>query len=195
MEKAGKILLVIVSITYPVLIFLGLVVFKTPPRILSLCIAFVVVVNFLAFTGRKAAGGKKNVGKYILTGVLALLVVFIFIFNSEVCLKLYPVIINVSLLATFGWTLLRPPVMILRFASIQDKTLSEQEGYPGIVSYCRKVTIIWCSFFVFNILMSLYTTFFLSDFFWSLYNGLISYILIGVLFFGEMAVRHFVQKR
>jgi uncharacterized membrane protein len=29
----------------------------------------------------------------------------------------------------------------------------------------------------------------MSDFVWTLYNGLISYVLIGLLFFGEMGVR------
>lgn len=195
MNRLGKILLVVLSILYPCAVFIGLVFLKTPPRILSLCVVLVVVVNFLAATGKKSAKHRISPGKFILAVILVFLVIAIFVTNSERLLKIYPVIMNASLLATFGLTLFRQPSMILRFATLQDKSLADNPDYPGIVLYCRRVTIVWCVFFVFNMCMALYTTFFASSLAWSLYNGLISYILIGILFVGEMVVRHFVQKK
>jgi len=195
MKVAGKVALGILSVLYPCLMFLGLVVFKVQPRVLSLCMALAVALGFLSLTGDKKKAGKPPIAKYALAGAAAILVVITLVANSALCLKLYPVFVNTSLLATFGFTLLRPPSMILRFASLQDRHLAEHEGYPSIVKYCRTVTIVWCCFFVFNLGMAAYTTFFLSDLAWSLYNGLISYILLGILFLGEMVVRRIVQKK
>lgn len=195
MKVAGKVALGVLSVLYPCLMFLGLVVFKVQPRVLSLCMALAVALGFLSLTGEKRKESKPPLAKYALTGAAAILAVSALVANSALCLKLYPVFVNASLLATFGFTLIRPPSMILRFASLQDRHLAEDEGYSRIVQYCRTVTIVWCCFFVFNLGMAAYTTFFLSDFAWSLYNGLISYILLGILFLGEMVVRRIVQKK
>jgi uncharacterized membrane protein len=195
MGKAGKVALVVLSVLYPCLVFLGLAVFKVQPRLVSLCMVLAVLLNFLSLTGERKASGRLPLGKLALIGVACVLIAVAVVANSGICLKLYPVFVSGTLLATFGATLARPPSMILRFATLQDRRLSEDPGYPGIVRYCRAVTGIWCGFFVFNIGMALYTAFCLSDFAWSLYNGLISYILIGVLFVGEMVVRRIVQKK
>lgn len=195
MGRGGKIALVVLSVLYPCLVFLGLVVFKVQPRVVSLCMLTVVILNFLSLTGERKSSGRLPIGKLALTGGACILVAVTVASNSGICLKLYPVFVSVSLLATFSLTLVHPPSMILRFATLQDRKLSETPGYPGIVRYCRVVTVVWCGFFVFNLGVSLFTTFFMSDFAWSLYNGLISYILIGTLFVGEMAVRRIVQKK
>lgn len=195
MGRGGKIALVVLSVLYPCLVFLGLVVFKVQPRVVSLCMLTVVILNFLSLTGERKSSGRLPIGKLALTGGACILVAVTVASNSGICLKLYPVFVSVSLLATFSLTLVRPPSMILRFATLQDRKLSETPGYPGIVRYCRVVTVVWCAFFVFNLGVSLFTAFFMSDFAWSLYNGLISYILIGTLFVGEMAVRRIVQKK
>jgi len=195
MGRMGKILFAILSILYPCLVFIGLVYLKTPPRMLSLCVAVVVIVNFLAATGEAKKTGKRPVGKYVLAALLALLVLTVFLTNSEALLKFYPVVMSASLLVTFGVTLFRKPSMILRFAALQDKRIKDSPDYPDIARYCWRVTLVWCAFFVCNMLAALYTTLFSSRLVWSLYNGLISYILIGILFLGEMVVRHFVQKK
>jgi uncharacterized membrane protein len=192
MKNVGKILLVVLSILYPCIVFAGLFFWGTPPRILGLCVAVVVALNFLTATDKSNDSGNPPFSKYLATGCLGLLVIAIFVTNSERLLKIYPVVMNVTLLVTFGATLFRSPSMILRFASLQDKTVVDD---PSVVLYCRKVTAVWCCFFIFNIGVSLYTVFFASNLVWSLYNGLISYILIGILFVGEKVVRHFVQKK
>lgn len=195
MGSLGKAFLVIVSVAYPCLVFLGLVVFKVSPRILSLVVVLVAAGNFLSLTGKKRDDAGRAAGKIALTAVLGLLAALIMVFNSGFFLKLYPLVISAFLLGSFAFTLARPPSMILRFATLQDKELPHRDSYPVVVRYCRAVTIVWCGFFVFNLCVSAYTMLFLPDFAWSLYNGLISYILIGVLFFGEMIVRRFVQVK
>ncbi len=81
--------------------------------------------------------------------------------------------------------------MIQRFAEIREKDIT-----PAKQSYMRKLTLVWCGFFVMNALISFYTLWFGSTKLWMLYNGLISYILIGVLVLGELLYRHLaVMKR
>lgn len=191
----GRILTIVLSILYPCLVFVGLTVFKTPPRVLSLCVAVVVAFNFLSITGKRAPRGGLSLSAIALPAALGALVVAVALTNSERLLKFYPVLVSASLLGTFGFTLLRPPSMILRFATVQDKALAEKPDFPRTERYCRNVTVVWCVFFFINMSMALYTTFFASSFAWSLYNGLISYILIGILFVGEMVVRPYFQKK
>jgi acyl-coenzyme A synthetase/AMP-(fatty) acid ligase len=101
---------------------------------------------------------------------------------------------NMLFLITFGITLFQPPSMIYRFAIIQDKTIPNSTGEKKIAVYCRKVTVVWTAFFILNGSMAGWTILSGSNMFWSVYNGGISYILIGVLFAGEYMVRKKVQK-
>jgi uncharacterized membrane protein len=56
------------------------------------------------------------------------------------------------------------------------------------------VTLIWCAFFVANCAMGIWTALYADWSFWTLYNGLIAYVGIGVLFFGEVLVRPLFRK-
>ncbi|MDR2597596.1 MAG: AMP-binding protein [Treponema sp.] len=84
--------------------------------------------------------------------------------------------------------------MIYRIAVIQDKSIRYSPGKRQIENYCRKVTVIWVSFFIFNGNLSIWTIFSGSDILWSVYNGGISYLLMGILFAVEFMVRKKVQK-
>jgi uncharacterized membrane protein len=61
-------------------------------------------------------------------------------------------------------------------------------------TYTRNLTYVWCVFMLINLLISIYTIF-LSDAIWMLYNGCISYILVGSLFAIEYLVRIILRKR
>ncbi|SAL46111.1 hypothetical protein AWB74_02031 [Caballeronia arvi] len=107
--------------------------------------------------------------------------------DSERLLHIYPSLVNFGLLIAFGATLVRGPSMIEKFARIGTPDLSE----PA-VRHTRRVTQIWCAFFAANGLFSLYTALYWSREAWSLYNGAISYGLIGVLIAGEIVWRYLV---
>ncbi len=55
--------------------------------------------------------------------------------------------------------------------------------------YTRRVTQVWCGFFVLNGGLALCTALWASDAGWALYNGLVAYVLMGLLFAGEWLVR------
>ena len=115
--------------------------------------------------------------------------------DSDILLKLYPLLMNLLFLATFTITLFQPPTMIYRFATLADKTIQGSPGEKHIAAYCKKVTIVWICFFIFNGSIAAWTIFFGSNLMWSVYNGGISYILMGILFAGEFMVRKIVQKK
>jgi uncharacterized membrane protein len=104
--------------------------------------------------------------------------------NELLTLRFYPAIVNAALLVLFSWTLLSPPSLIERIARIQHPDLPPE----GII-YTRRVTQIWCGFFIINGSIALATALWSSVEIWSLYNGLIAYLLIGLLLVGEYLVR------
>jgi uncharacterized membrane protein/acyl-CoA synthetase (AMP-forming)/AMP-acid ligase II/3-hydroxymyristoyl/3-hydroxydecanoyl-(acyl carrier protein) dehydratase len=189
----SKILFFIAAALYPVLIFYFLVIRKTPLRIFSLFV--VVFAIFIFITGTSAKTKTKGVS--FIWNSVALLVLggLCFIINSAVILKLYPLLMNILFLFAFGSTLFFPPNMIFRFATMQDKSIKGSINEKRVAAYCRKVTFVWCGFFICNGSISAWTIFSGSDALWSVYNGGISYILIGLLFAGEFVVRKMVQRK
>ena len=57
------------------------------------------------------------------------------------------------------------------------------------------MTIVWCCFFIINGGIAAYTTFFCSREVWALYNGGISYALMGTLFVVEYIIRKLVDGK
>ena len=119
-----------------------------------------------------------------------MLIVIVFFFHSLETLMPYPVLVTLSLLILFAVILFFKPSMIERLARMQEPDLSEHA-----VRYTRKVTIVWCIFFICNGSIAFYTALFSSNEIWTLYNGLISYILMGVLFLSEFAYRKLVAQK
>ncbi|MFL0815344.1 COG4648 family protein [Vibrio parahaemolyticus] len=123
------------------------------------------------------------------TGAVGILLVALgMVFKQHGWLKFYPVVVNICMLCVFAFSLKQPQSIIERLARLQEPELP-----PSGVAYTRKVTMVWCVFFVLNAAFALYTCF-LQVKIWTLYNGLISYLLAGSLFAGEWIVRQFVRK-
>jgi uncharacterized membrane protein len=165
---------------YPLLIFAGL--HFLDPRGIGLLL-------LVALALRHRAQVAKLVSRFSPTQVAALALPFVlgaavFVTNSEPLLRLYPTSISASMLVLFGLTLVHPPTMVERFARLQAPDLP-----PAHVRYTRRVTEVWCGFFVMNGLVSAYTALFASREAWALYNGLIAYVLMGALFLGERLLR------
>lgn len=106
--------------------------------------------------------------------------------NDVITLRLYPALINLGLLVIFAASLHFPPPVIERLARLQHPDLP-----PKGVLYTRKVTQVWCVFFLLNGLTALATALWSSFAVWSLYNGLVAYVLMGML----MAIEYWVRIR
>lgn len=174
-------------LAYPLLVYFGLTYFE--PRVIAL---FLVVLATARLVLAKSGGGGREVGPQLLltlavAGVIGFLALLT---NSSDYLRFYPVCMNVLLLVLFVSSLLRPPSMIERFARIAEPDLP-----PDGVRYTRNVTKVWCGFFVLNGSIALYTSVASSMDVWVLYNGAVSYALIGLLFAGEYLFRRWWRRR
>lgn len=104
--------------------------------------------------------------------------------NNESALRVYPVMINVIMLATFGISLIHGRPVVERLARLQHPDLP-----PEAVRYTRRVTQIWCGFFCVNGLVAAMLGLWASWQVWAWYTGAISYVLMGALFVGEWLLR------
>ena len=120
---------------------------------------------------------------------------FCFMTQKTIFLKLYSVAISLIFLAAFGSTLFSAPSMVFRLATLMDKTIKGSSWEKQVEGYCYKVTVVWCCFFILNGSVSVWTAFFASDRAWSIYNGGISYVLMGLLFAVEFIVRRRVDEK
>ncbi len=200
MKKFLKALFYVIAAVYPILVFSLLVIFKVDTKILSICIIALAAAFFLSATGSKKAGNKNEKGtldwKPLVSSVLFLAAgLFCFITGQEYFLKLYSVVINATFLCVFGSTLFFEPNIIFRFATLADKNIKGSSYESDVKSYCKKVTLVWCCFFILNGGVATYTTFFCSREVWALYNGGISYALMGILFVVEYIIRKIVDKK
>ena len=94
------------------------------------------------------------------------------------------------LLVVFAFSLCHPPTVVERLARLTEPDLP-----PSGVRYTRKVTAVWCVFYVANGAAAAYTVAFSTDAIWALYNGLIAYVLMGCLMGAEWLVRQWVRRR
>ena len=80
--------------------------------------------------------------------------------------------------------------MITRLARLKEPDLDEK----GVI-YTRNLTKIWCVFFIFNAATSFFLALFEDKIYWSVYSGIVSYVLMGALFGGEILYRKFFILR
>ena len=105
-------------------------------------------------------------------------------------LLFYPVIVNLAMLAGFGGSLWTAMPLVERLARLREPNLS-----PSGVRYTRVVTRVWCGFFIFNGGVALFTVLRGDMRLWTLWNGMIAYILMGTLMAGEWMVRQRMIKK
>ena len=109
--------------------------------------------------------------------------------NARLAVQAYPVVVSLSVAAIFGFSLLFPPTLVERIAR-----LTEHDLPPSGVIYTRKVTAIWTVFLIANAGVSAVTALWGTLAQWTLWNGLLSYLLMGTLFIGEWLVRKRVRR-
>jgi len=71
--------------------------------------------------------------------------------------------------------------------------MTEPDLPPAAVRYTRQVTRVWVAFFAFNASVATGLALLAPLSWWTLYTGLIAYLLMGLLFAGEWLVRQRVR--
>lgn len=170
----------VATLLYPLLVYAGLQYLSARTMALGLVALILLRAGLLRGTPMV---GTLAIGGAVLAGAVA-------ISGAALPLKLYPALVNATLLAVFGWSLWRGPPVVERLARLTEPDLP-----PSGIIYTRRVTQAWCLFFVFNGTVALTTALWASDRVWALYNGFIAYGLIGTMFAGEWLVRRRVRAR
>jgi len=170
-------------VSYPFIVFFGLNVMP-----MSYLGGFFVLLALVRLVFIKSTN-KPTPIQPMLTVLLLMVGLHAVFSNDPAGLRIYPVAVNAILLMIFAISLFEEKTVIERLARITEPDLP-----PSGVRYTRKVTIVWCVFFLLNGLAALYTVLFADMKVWTLYNGVIAYLLMGLLFLGEWIVRLRVRR-
>jgi uncharacterized membrane protein len=186
MSKLLKVVAAALLVGYPFLVYFGLSWFDA--RGVALLLLALAAARLVCL-GKAPRGAPLRQALLLPLAAVALIGIAVMISGAPDLLRFYPVAVNAGMLLLFGATLLHPPSMIERIAR-----LSEPELPPEAVRYTRVVTEVWCGFFLVNGALAL-TTALLADLaLWTLYNGVIAYVLMALLFLGELLVRRRVRR-
>lgn len=169
------------TVSYPFLIWFSLEHFE--PRVLALMLAGLFGLRFLL----SGAHGGSGIMRFIVPACLLFLLAIAWV-NQAGGLLVYPVFVSLLFFLVFSVSLVYPPSVVERLARLEDPDLP-----PKGIAYTRKVTQIWSVFFLVNAGVSLFTVWYGERWLWSLYNGCVFYILMGLLMAAEMAVRRRVK--
>ncbi|MCK5889633.1 MAG: hypothetical protein KAG19_06805 [Methylococcales bacterium] len=168
------------TLLYPVVVYMGiqsLGVDNFAPWKMALVLLFIISIKSLMTK-------KRTLDNQLLFWVGLAYCLFAIWDNDMVTLRFYPVLMSAGLFAVFFSSLFYPPPIIERFARLQHPNLPEQG-----IRYTRKVTQVWCFFFILNGCIATITAIWSSFAWWSLYNGFIAYLLMGLLMAVEYIVR------
>jgi len=110
-------------------------------------------------------------------------VIFIFHRTGFILLKYYPPVVNFAFFAIFFSSIFCRQTIIQKIA-----LASEPDAGEDVLRYTRNLTYVWSAFMFLNFMIS-FATVFMSKKVWTLYNGFISYMLVGAFFFIEYIVR------
>ena len=148
------------------------------------CVLGVRLALALAGRGETARSGRLlSAAGLVLVGLAALL-------DEADWMLWYPVLVNASLLSVFGASLFSGMPVVERLArlGLRGKPLP-----PEGVAYTRRVTAVWCGFFVVNGSIAVATILADDLTLWALWNGGLSYVAIGCLMGGEYLYRKLVK--
>ena len=139
----------LVIIAYPLIIYFGLNHFEA--RLIACALIGLALLRFIIAKKSDNIAAQLPQGTLVI-GALLLVGLATLATNSAILLKYYPVCVNALMFAVFFVSLFRPPSVIEQFARIKTPNLPK----AGVL-YTRKVTMVWCGFFVLNGTMALYT--------------------------------------
>ena len=127
--------------------------------------------------------------KFAIPIFIMLLVILIFHYTNWIVAKYYPVIVNFVLFCIFFGSTFSEETVIQKMAKLMEPNIK-----PKALEYTRRLTYIWSIFMLANFFISLATVF-MSEKVWAIYNGFLSYMLVGGFFIIEYMVRINFKKK
>ena len=174
--------LAVAGVAYPLMVYAALP--HVPAKILLVPLLALLAVRIL---GTADLGGRGATLALLVAGGVLMALAMV---DSDLAVRAYPVAMSLAAAAAFGVSLGGGPSLIERIARRQTPDLPASG-----VRYTRRVTMAWCGFLIANAVVSAGITAFGSLEQWTLWNGLLFYLLAGALLGGEWLVRRAVQGR
>ena len=176
-----RVLLGIVAVAYPLLVYAGLLLFE--PRILA-------VVGGVLLLAHGASGWRRWQRRDVVRAavpfaLVAAVLAVTAVFNEGRTFLFVPVLVNGAMLIAFARTLRGGPSMIETLARLRHPEPPASRG-----PYLRTITWLWCGFFAANMTISLVLALRATVAAWTLYNGLLAYVVMGLLLGGERVYRY-----
>ena len=170
--------LLLAGLAYPFAVYYGLG--HLSPQFFAILLGSLWLARMLCSAERPG-------NRWLALGALAFCVLLGVVGDAHL-LRWYPVLISLMLLALFGLSLRYGPPLVERLARLREPEL------PAVaIRYTRHVTVVWAIFFLCNGLLAAALTLWAPLSWWTLYNGLLSYLLMGLLFIGEWLLRQRVR--
>ena len=179
MKKILTFTVIILSLCYPFIVYWGLQNYEA--KLLLPVLLIILSLRWFVLGGRSER-------KVIIATLLGVALI-VFIWGNQLGLKFYPVMMNLGFLVLFGSSLFSKISFVERIARLKEPELPVQA-----VAYTRKVTWVWSAFFLINGILAAITAVWASDEIWMLYNGMIAYLLMGLLAAVEWVVRQKVKR-
>jgi len=175
--------LTFIVLFYPFLVYFGMTLYSS--RIIASLIGMSLIGNFLMQNSRIYQ-------TRLIVPFFAIIVSYMIgiLLNSSTYMLYLPLLVSSIFLISFSYSLLSPPNTIEVFARRLVSDLSIEE-----TAYCRRVALIWVCFLGVNGVAAYYTACCTSLKIWSLYNGFITYIMMGLLFAVELSYRSWRFRR
>lgn len=197
-----RVLLALALLAYPLAVYL--LIDKVSPWALAGALAVVTATRLLL---------AKHLSKQAITlSLIAVVAIAIIVTLRQDAntIKLYPVVLNIGSALWCAYTLVTPPSAIERLLNILNNSraglpVRMRERIPfdsaGLapsdiqIRYLQGLTAVWLGYFIVNALAATVTALFASTAIWALYNGLIGYLLAGVVLITEFIYRPFYQRK
>ncbi len=180
MAGSIKLFVLVLFLAYPFVIYYGLVNFE----LWQIATVIVIIALSRSIIVKDNQSQLAKIGLYGSLFMLFLSILSIFL-NQAGWLKLYPIFMSLLSFMVFFSSLYSHKTIIHKIAELKEKDIGEKKQ-----KYMFKLTIVWCVFFLTNAIISAYTMVYMSLKYWSIYNGFVSYVLMGALLAFEFLYRH-----
>ncbi|HET7922453.1 MAG TPA: hypothetical protein VFM15_06830 [Gammaproteobacteria bacterium] len=188
MRIAVKLLIACALVVYPIAIYFADDWF-TPSQFIA-GLLLLLAIRLVVITWIKPEHLMRNLA---LTALFLIAAVAVILWLPGIALdwlRLYPTLFNLVAFLAFFISLFSGMPLAERMARLVHPDLPSQA-----VAYTRRVTQVWCAVLLSNTFATLYTALATSFETWTLYNGVITYLLFGAVFVGEFLVRTHLKRK
>lgn len=173
---------VLLSVAYPFVVWFN--IDSVEPRWFGVVLLMVVLVRVVL------AGNARKASDLLMAAVMGVFCFAIILLDSELLLKCYPLIMSAGMGLLFLISLSGEQSLIERFARAGGKQPPREAK-----GYLRMLTLAWGMLLLLNAAVAAWTVWYSSLAVWTLYNGLLSYLVIAVFVIVELIYRRHYKKK